>query len=112
MIPSWGTGAAQDVQGKHNVRSALNPSFVAESRVGNREMVINFIKCQYWEKNEMQLPCIICKLLDFQLSGIIHLNFSFLVYFLRTTRADLEDKRSADHSFEKRCSSAAFLKLF
>ena len=54
----WVTGAAPDVQGKdgekHHIHSALNSSFVAESRVGCRSMVsvglINFIKCQYWKK--------------------------------------------------------------
>ena len=38
--PVWGIGAAPDVQGedgeKHHVHSTLNPSFVVESRVGNR----------------------------------------------------------------------------
>ena len=50
MEPGWVTGAAPDVQGKysekHQVHSALNPSFVAESRVRSRKMgrEINFIK--------------------------------------------------------------------
>ena len=54
--PGWVTGAAPDVQGKdgenHHIHSALNPSFVAESRVGCQSMVrvINFTKCQYWKK--------------------------------------------------------------
>ena len=56
MVPGWVTGVAPDVQEKdgekHNVHSDSNPSFVAESRMGSRLMgkVINFIKCQYWEK--------------------------------------------------------------
>ena len=40
VVPGWVTGAAPDVHGKdgekHHVHSALNPSFVAESRVGSR----------------------------------------------------------------------------
>ena len=36
MVPGWVTGATPDVQGKHHVHSVLNPSFVAESRVGSR----------------------------------------------------------------------------
>ena len=39
VVPGWFTGAAPDVQGKdgekYHVHSALNPSFVAESRVGS-----------------------------------------------------------------------------
>ena len=44
--------------------SVLNSSFVAESGVGSRYMdrVINFIKCQDWEKSERRLPCVIYKL--------------------------------------------------
>ena len=56
MISDWVTGAVPDVQGKdgeeHHVQSSLNPSFIAKSRLGSRYTgrVINFIKCQYWEK--------------------------------------------------------------
>ena len=40
VVPGWVTGAALDVQEKdgeeHHVHTALNPSFVAESRVGSQ----------------------------------------------------------------------------
>ena len=55
MVSGWVTGAAPDVHGedgeKHHVHSALNPSFVAQSREGIRQTgrVTHFIKCQYWE---------------------------------------------------------------
>ena len=55
MVSGWVKGAVPVVQGKGgeiHFHSALNPSFVAESRVGSRWMgrVIKFIKCQNWEK--------------------------------------------------------------
>ena len=68
MVPGWVTGAAPDMQRKdgekRQVHNVLNPSLVAESRVGSRKTgrVINFIKCQYWEKIERRLPGVICKL--------------------------------------------------
>ena len=59
------TGAASNVHGKdgekHHVHSALNPSFVTESRmeVGRRGGVVIFIKCLYWVKSERRLSCVI-----------------------------------------------------
>jgi hypothetical protein len=44
----WSLAGLQARHQMYREKMALNPSFVAESRVGR---VINFIKCQYWEKN-------------------------------------------------------------
>ena len=51
MVSDWVTGATGKYGEKHHVHSALNSSFVAESKVGNwqKGRVINFIKYQYWE---------------------------------------------------------------
>jgi hypothetical protein len=48
----WSLAGLQARRQMYRGKMALNPSFVAESRVGSRQVgrVIKFIKCQYCEK--------------------------------------------------------------
>ena len=89
MVPGWVTGAVPDVQGKNaekrRVRSALNPSFVAECRVGTRltDGAIIFIKSQYWEVKWKMI--VMCHFQTLRFSAIlwytINLNFIFSCVF-------------------------------
>jgi hypothetical protein len=67
MVSGWVTGAAPDVQGKdgdmHHGHSALNPSFVAESRVSTGR------------KSERRLPCVISKFFEIFSSSVIGIFF-------------------------------------
>jgi hypothetical protein len=83
-----------------------NPSFVAESGVGR---VVNFIKCQSWERKWKTL--VECNFRTLRFSAIVYdTQFTVILFFClfwtnvqskRTTRAEPEDHLwSADHSLK------------
>ena len=65
---------------KH-VFATENPSFVAESRV---DRVVNFIKCQSWERKFKDACCNFQTLFEILIYSVwyaIHVNFIFSVFF-------------------------------
>ena len=93
MVRGWVTGAAPDMQGKLQVLSVLNPSFV-EGRVGNKfhnmSVLGEKVKCDCHVSfpNSEIFSCSVTNSFEY-----------FFCLFLRTTRADIEEHRwSAYHS--------------